>query len=76
MNLVREIWALAAISTLAVLLRTFAQIHIRQFAWDDIIMVAAQVRPLPIHYTRDSVCYLLQVLFLFPAGSAICRHVC
>lgn len=44
-KLVREIWAVTAISMVAVILRVVAKLRIRQFKWDDIVMIAAQVGP-------------------------------
>lgn len=42
-RLVRDIWGITSIALLATILRVVAKIRIRQFKWDDILMVAAQV---------------------------------
>ncbi|CAG8057346.1 unnamed protein product [Penicillium salamii] len=40
-RLLREIWALTALSILTVTLRVIAKVRIRKFAWDDILMALA-----------------------------------
>jgi hypothetical protein len=47
-SLERGIWAAVIIAALIVVLRVFAKIKIKRFYADDVLMIIAQVRSIPL----------------------------
>ena len=42
-HLLWDIWGVTTIAIITVILRTAAKVRIRQFGWDDVLMIVAQV---------------------------------